>query len=103
MARGFWDWVLGKPASPPTPKWCTGAHDVEGQPIHPVGSSTYVNERDELGNGICYRMRICKKCGKRVAVTAQDAQWQAASDADVNRVMNASRATLGLPPIDFSL
>lgn len=69
-------------------------------PVKPVYAFTG-KWKDELGNTICYRARICERCDKRIPATEEDAIEKRKKEAEISSVMNASRASLGLPPISW--
>lgn len=52
-------------------------------------------------SGICYHAFICRRCDKRTAASPEDEVKKARKEAEISRVMNGSRAQLGLPPTSW--
>lgn len=64
---------------------------------HSLSESTPV-----YGNhGIVYNCYICKRCGKRIPVSEDDAKKKATNTAYVSSIMNADRMRYGLKPLDW--
>ena len=80
-------------------------HNIEGQPIKPVGSTMGTKMVDEFGmplaHPIAYHMRVCKRCGREQPISEDDAQRRKVIMDEINRVMNGARAQYGLGWHDF--
>jgi hypothetical protein len=70
--------------------------------VWPIGSST--GKWEDPGNPygrICYHAYICRRCGKRIPIDAENAIEKEKKRKEIAAVMNASRAQYGLKPLSW--
>lgn len=65
--------------------------------IHPIRSRA--GKWSDASGPIVYHAYLCKRCGKRIPVTPEDAVEKEAKRVEIAAVMNESRSHYGLPPL----